>query len=154
MPRLFAPNTIAYLQRDGVSFTQVARRKRRDRLAQAAALALGGAAGLKLASLGLGLAAQHAVGPALKAALAAWEAASGPAQAAARVGLAAAASAGAGLWGWKVMDKSKHMAPADAVAKGPWDKGGKKSGRSNEDFLMNQRLKQPGAGPPPEPASE
>lgn len=123
-PGLFAPNTIAMLQKDEYTFTQVARRKRRDRALQAAILSgvLGASAALAavvVRALLQNLAGQVALGLAALGAL---------------LQLGAA-----------MLPAAKARSPADVLY---FSKSSGRGGGSNEDFLIAQRASQSGEAPP------
>ena len=148
LPKVFAPNTIALLQRDGITFAQVAAKKRIDRALQV--LLVGGL--LATAARGACLAGSLALRYLLPASLTKSEVTTSAAKA---LGLLAAAAAAAAVKA--TLSRTEHMAPADAMAKQPKggfaDGGGntKKGGvalANNADVLMKERLSQPGAGEP------
>ena len=115
LPKIFAPNTIAMLQRDTLTFGQVKRRKRLDRGLQVLALSLGLGAVAKVASMALCLVPRRVQATLFQCALA--------------------------FGVFKVVQKfvaSRNMAPADVLAK--QDPSGTKSwdqdrSKSNESFL-------------------
>ncbi|KAJ1629214.1 hypothetical protein T492DRAFT_1012751 [Pavlovales sp. CCMP2436] len=131
-PSLFMPNTIAMLQKDEFTFSQVAQRKRQDRAVQTAILASALSA---LAALSLAL---------IKALLK-----NLPGQIALVL---------AGLSLTLRLAKGMRPAPVGSPAdvlnryeqKGGNAKGGA-AGGSNEDFLMSQRISQQGYGKAPAP---
>jgi hypothetical protein len=131
-PRMFGPNTIALLQRDGITFTEVANKKRRDRLLQVALLG-GIVYGATRASWAVGDLALNVLLPASTTA---------PQKVLRVLVFAAAALAANAARG--ALSKAEHMAPADAMAKQP--KGGFSD--NNSSIMMKERLSQPGAGEP------
>eukprot|EP00929_Paragymnodinium_shiwhaense_P053931 TRINITY_DN27038_c0_g1_i1.p1 TRINITY_DN27038_c0_g1~~TRINITY_DN27038_c0_g1_i1.p1 ORF type:complete len:621 (+),score=85.04 TRINITY_DN27038_c0_g1_i1:97-1959(+) len=105
VPSVFAPNTIAMLQRDGLTFCDVARRKRKDRILQLLLLGAGLTGAVKVSSwvfqTGLSL-ARLAPGR--------------------FVGAVAAATGAAALLAFgRGAAASRHMAPADVLAKAGGD---------------------------------
>jgi hypothetical protein len=122
-------------QVEGASFVGVARKKRRDRVLQAVLLAPALAAAAALAAC--------AARVAWAAAAAVWGHRSPVAAAAALAAAASLAAAGLALR-LAVSGAGAGVAPRAAAAA---------PSRSNLDAAMQQRLKQPGAGPPPAPGT-
>jgi 2-polyprenyl-6-methoxyphenol hydroxylase-like FAD-dependent oxidoreductase len=129
LPSVFAPNTIAMLQRDDWTFTRVAQRKRRDRLQQAGALSIVLGATGALAAVSARALARNLPG---------------------RVSLVLLALAAAVRLVKAAVPAGKTRSPADVLYRG--EARGKGQG-SNEDFLMTQRMGQTGYGKPPQPSA-